>query len=106
MTITAHEVQFHLQRLGRRDHVAQLLGVSKDTLRAISPRSELERYQAGELVTIGEHLARKCIGCETARPIDDFVSKSPNNSGCGNLCKQCRRARSLHKMYLRVRKSK
>lgn len=106
VTITASEVQFHVLRLGNRQDVATLFRVNKDTLRKVSQRSDMERYMAGELVDIGGLLVRKCIACHTARTIDEFVSKSPNKSGCGNTCYRCRRANSLHKQYLRVRKSK
>lgn len=104
MTFTVHEVQFHMYRLGSRQKVASLFGMGTDALRSISPRSDMERYMSGELISIGGILARKCIACETARPIDQFVSKAPNKSGCGNTCDSCRRANSLHKMYLRVRR--
>lgn len=106
MTISAHVVQFHMYRLGRREYVARLFGVNKESLREVFPRSEMERYMSGELISIGKHPVRKCVVCETARHIEDFVSKSSNKSGCGNTCSSCRRAVSLHKMYIRVRKSK
>lgn len=107
MSKLAREFQFHVQRLGNRAHVAQLYGISKETLREVFPVSELEQYHAGQLISIGGFLVRKCIACNTARELDKFQSKASNLSGCGNTCHDClttqRRSSKLHAQYLAVR---
>lgn len=99
----ALEMQFHMYRLGNRAQVAQLYGISKDTLRYVYPVSDVDKYNNGQLIDINGLLARKCIGCNTARDITDFHSKSNNLSGCGNTCFRCLRADRLHRQYLAVR---
>lgn len=107
MSVLAHELQYHIQRLGNRAHVAQLYRISKDTLRDIHPITDIERFHAGQLISIGGLLVRKCVSCNTARELDQFQSKASNLSGCGNTCHSClttqRRASRLHAQYLVVR---
>lgn len=107
MSSLTHELQYHVKRLGRRSLVAKLYGISKETLRDVCPRTDVERFNAGELIIVGQFLVRKCIACGTAREIEKFQSKSSNLSGCGNTCHDClttnRRATRLHAQYLAVR---
>lgn len=107
MSHLAHEMQYHMYRLGNRSQVAQLYGISKETLRAVYPVSEIDKYMSGQLINIGGLLVRKCIVCNTAREIDRFPSKATNLSGCGNTCHDClttqRRVSKLRAQYLAVR---
>lgn len=101
------QVQYHMYRLGVRSHVAMLYQRNKDTFREHYPTTEIDKYMNGQLITIGEHIVRKCIVCETARELERFVSKATNSSGCGNTCDVCRgracRARYLQRMAAKVR---
>lgn len=103
----AHEMQYHMYRLGNRSQVAQLYGISKETLRYVYPVSVIDKYRAGQLIEIGGLLARLCSACGTARELDRFHSKATTLSGCGNTCDSCRttqrRSEKLHAQYLAVR---
>jgi hypothetical protein len=107
MNYPAHEVQFHMYRLGRRNRVAQLYVKNKDTFREFYPTTDIDKYMNGQIISIGGLLARMCVACGTAREIERFVSKATNSSGCGNTCDSCRttqrRTEKLHAQYLTVR---
>lgn len=107
MNVPAHEMQFHMYRLGKREHVAQLYGIGTRKLRKVYPISEIDQYNMGNLIIIGGILARKCYSCGTARELDRFHSKSTTSTGCGSNCIDCcttkRRSDKLHAQYLAVR---
>lgn len=109
MSHLTHEMQYHMYRLGNRAQLAQLYGISKETLRDVYPVSDIDKYMSGQLISIGGILARKCICCNTAREINKFHSKSTNLSGCGNTCLDCitinRRVSKLREQYLAVRRN-
>lgn len=93
LNATKAELQFHMYRLGSRRRVARLYGIRKDTLCALFPVTDVDRFMSGQMVNIGGILAKRCNLCGTARELESFWSDNDRASGCGAWCKLCRLTR-------------
>jgi len=84
------ELQFHMYRLGSRRWLARLYGMRLCTLRTMFPVTDVDRFQAGQMINIGGILAKRCNLCGTARELEQYWADQDRASGCGAWCRSCR----------------
>lgn len=93
------ELRFHVMRLGSRKLAARLYGVSCDRYYKDLPTTDFDRYRRGEMVMIGNILAKKCLVCGTARELQHYWANPSARSGCRETCEFCRR-KAREALYL------
>lgn len=86
----AHEIRFHVMRLGNRKNVAELFGCGYVTVYQALPLQDIDRLSQGQMVAIGGILAKKCLQCGTARELERFWANPSAASGCRETCDVCR----------------
>lgn len=86
----AHEIRFHVMRLGNRKRVAELYGVGYVTVYQALPLEQVDLYQRGQMVNIGGIMCKKCLICGTARELEHFWANPSAKSGCRETCYFCR----------------
>lgn len=90
LSAPAHEIRFHVMRLGTRKNVAQLYGCGYCAVYQALPIQEVDLYQRGQMVCIGGIMAKKCLSCGTARELEHFWANPSAKSGCRETCQFCR----------------
>lgn len=86
----AHEIRFHVMRLGNRKRVAELYGVGYVTVYQALPLEQVDLYQRGQMVNIGGIMCKRCLKCQTARELEHFWANPSAKSGCRETCYFCR----------------
>jgi len=89
LSAPAHEIRFHVMRLGNRKNVASLYGVGYGSVYQALPVSDIDHYQQGQMVSIGGIMIKKCFKCGVARELESFWACN-SKSGCRESCEQCR----------------
>jgi len=97
LSAPAHEIRFHVMRLGNRKAVAELYGCGYVSVYQALPLDDVDLYQRGQMVNIGGVLAKKCLACGTARELERFQSNPSAKSGCRETCDVCRLKASMKK---------
>lgn len=90
LSAPAHEIRFHVMRLGTRKNVAELYGCGYVTVYQALPTEDIDLYQRGQMVSIGGIMAKKCLACGTARELEKFWANPSAASGCRETCDSCR----------------
>lgn len=88
--MTQAQLQFHWMRLGNRSDVAKLFGITLETIAARLPVTDTQRFMRGQQVPIGPYLVKRCMGCGTARMLEEFYADNARASGCRAYCESCR----------------
>lgn len=84
------ELRFHVMRLGTRKNVSELYGCGYLSIYQALPIQDVDLYQRGQMVRIGNVLAKKCFTCGTARELEHFLANPSAKSGCRETCQFCR----------------
>lgn len=98
LSAPAHEIRFHVMRLGNRKAVAELYGVGYCSVYQALPVTDVDLYKRGQMVSIGGILAKKCFVCDTARELEHYWSNPSAKSGCRETCEFCRIKKSEQKL--------
>lgn len=96
-------LRYSLNEMGDRMRLARALQVSYAILTRMLPVNDCERMRAGQMVSIGGILAKRCSRCLVTKKVEEFHNDRNVASGCSSHCIDCDRKYRLTHPRKRVR---